>query len=58
MHEHIVAAAIRLDEAKTFLRVEPLDGALRHGGSPYSYEVEKNERCEAGDARYPYSSCA
>src|SRR5215204_4295239 len=30
VHEHIVAAAIRLNEAEALLRVEPLHGALSH----------------------------
>jgi hypothetical protein len=30
MHENILAAVIRLDEAKAFLVVEPLYGSLRH----------------------------
>jgi hypothetical protein len=31
VHENILAAVIRLDEAKAFLVVEPLYGSLRHG---------------------------
>ena len=30
VHEHILAAIVRLDEAKAFLAVEPLYGSLRH----------------------------
>ena len=30
VHENILAAVIRLDEAKAFLAVEPLYGSLRH----------------------------
>ncbi len=30
MHEHILAAVIRLDEAKAFLAIEPFHGSLRH----------------------------
>src|SRR5579871_4402128 len=30
MDENVLAAVIRLDEAKTFLAVEPLYGSLRH----------------------------
>jgi len=34
MDEHILAAVIRLDEAKAFLAVEPLHGSLRHETFP------------------------
>ncbi len=30
VHEHILAAIIRLDEAEAFLAVEPLHGSLRN----------------------------
>ena len=30
VHEHILAAAIRLDEAEAFLVIEPLHSSLRH----------------------------
>ena len=30
MHENVLAAVIRLDEAEAFLAVEPLHGSLRH----------------------------
>src|SRR5580698_4470751 len=30
VNEHILAAIVRLDEAKAFLAVEPLYGSLRH----------------------------
>ena len=32
MDEHVLRAVIRLDEAKTLLRIEPFDFACRHMG--------------------------
>jgi hypothetical protein len=37
MHEDILAAVIRLDEAKAFLAVEPLYGSLRHETLSFGY---------------------
>ena len=34
--EHVVAAVIRLNEAKALGRVKPLHGSHAHGGSPFS----------------------
>jgi hypothetical protein len=36
VHEHVIAAIIRLDEAITLGCVKPLHGSHAHGGSPFS----------------------
>src|ERR1043166_7475735 len=39
VHEHIVAAVIRLDEAIALGCVKPLHGSHAHGGSPFSEKI-------------------
>ena len=36
VHEHVIAAVIRLDEAIALGCVKPLHGSHAHGGSPFS----------------------
>src|ERR1700749_591026 len=36
VHEHVVAAVVRLNEAEALGRVKPLHGSHAHGGSPFS----------------------
>ena len=44
VHEHIVAAVIRLDEAEALGRVEPLHSSHAHGDSPLVKKVEAHFR--------------
>src|SRR5476649_617678 len=55
VHEHILPAFLRLDEAIALRRIEPLYGALRHARSPkYSsnrHSLAQSATAEQGPAR-------
>src|SRR5262245_14179143 len=48
VHEDILAAIIRLDEAEAFLAVEPLHGSLRHIALPSGRCVTRPRASAAG----------
>ena len=39
MNKHVSPSTVDGDEAEALLRVEPLDGSLRHGLIPYQFSV-------------------
>ena len=48
VNEHILAAIVRLDEAKAFLAVEPLYGSLRHGNFFQVRCLDRPRNCATG----------
>src|SRR5690606_32464496 len=51
VHEHVLAAVIRLDEAEAFLAVEPLHGAGLHELSLSGHEFSRPERAAKSNFR-------
>jgi len=50
VHKHILAAVIRLDESKSFLAIEPLNGSLGHL-IVFFHVILMAARCAAGRRR-------